>query len=357
MKEIPMFQTNTDLRASDLFRNSTFGFRISRRRGGFTLIEMLVVIGIIVVLVGLLIPAAAIAVSRSRDTVMCVEIAELEKAIQQYKDKNGDYPPSMGEVDLFDADGDGDTTESLYLAAPYTSVVETHLRTCYPKINQAEKIIFYRDLAPNMSQSEALWFWLSQTQNDERQPFFGTSGNYKKYYPFAEDRIVPTKSVPINIGGSTVPFKLNYYKPRYAKETAFVYLDSRTYIVHSVADRAAPFVPPSSSFAEAGPVQPYGDFAKMQEVSALPAPTNTAEILRRMAYQYMNPKTFQIIVAGQDGEFGPPSNQFDNNGYAIQQYDPPAGLKPFKEGTTYIGDDKDNLTNFGGGKRLVDSMP
>ena len=307
-------------------------YRRSPRRG-FTLVEMLVVIGIIVVLVALLIPAAAIAVSSARNTTMAIEIAELEKAIQKYKQEKGDYPPSMGEVDRYDADGDGNTTESLYLAAPFTSICEMHLRTCFPNMTLAEKTTFYTYLAPHMSQSEALWFWLSQTQRDERQPFFSTSQNYNKYYPFSEERVVPTKLVNIVIGNNTIPFQLNAYKPRYAKETPYVYLDSRTYIVHGDIDRGAPFVPPPSQFATNGPVQPYFD-DKSTPVA-------------------MNPTTFQIICAGQDGDFGAPVDILDNNWNVL----PGFPMKHFTSGINYTSEDKDNLTNFSGGKRLMDAMP
>lgn len=297
------------------------------RRSAFTLVEMLVVIGIIVVLVALLVPAGAIAISKVRDGNMSFEIAQLAQAIEAYKKEKGDYPPSMGEIDLLDADGDGNTSESLYIAAPYTSVCERHLQKCYPKMTSAEKIIFYRDLAPYMSQSEALWFWLSQTQNDERQPFFSTSQNYKKYYDFKEERVIPSKSVNIVIGGNSIPFQLNYYQPSYAKETAFMYLDSRTYIVHGDINRGAPFSPATP---ENGPVQAYfNDNAKA-----------------------MNFTTFQIICAGQDGEFGAALDQIDNSGNVIT-----GALKRFKSGVNYTDEDKDNLTNFSDGRQLGAYIP
>ena len=334
-----MFQTNSDLRASDLFRISRFGIRISRRRRAFTLIEMLVVIGIVVLLVALLVPAGAIAISTARDASMSLEISQLAQEIETYKNKMGDYPPSMGEVDRFDADGDGNTTESLYLSAPYTSVVERHLRKCYPKMTTAEKSLFYTYLAPYMSQSEALWFWLSQTQNDERQPFFSPAGNYKRFYDFKEDRIVPTKIVTIVINGNNVPFQLNYYKPAYAKETAFMYLDSRTYIVHGDILRGAPFVPPGSpqGFQENGPVQPYFD----DKINTSNGPFA------------MNLNTFQIVCAGQDGEFGAPVDILDNNWSVLPNYP----MKRFVSGVNYTDEDDDNLTNFSEGKRLGNHIP
>ena len=307
--------------------------RSHARRRGFTLVELLVVIGIIVVLVALLVPAAAIGVSKVRDFNMSAEIGQLAQAIETYKKRKGDYPPSMGEVDRLDADGDGNTQESLYLAAPYTSVVERHLRTCYPKMTTQEKSLFYTYLAPYMTQSEALWFWLSQTQKDERQPFFSTSQNYDNFYNFRAERVVPTKSVTIVINGNNIPFQLNAYKAGYARDMPFVYLDSRTYVVHGDINRGAPFVPPGSNLSENGPVQPYFD-DKATPVA-------------------MNPTTFQIICAGQDGEFGAAIDLLDNNWNPLNPFTP----KHFKSGRNYTDDDKDNLTNFSEGRQLGDHIP
>jgi prepilin-type N-terminal cleavage/methylation domain-containing protein len=327
----------------------------SPRRPAFTLVEMLVVIGIIVVLVALLVPAAAIAVSRVRNFNMTAEISQLATAIETYKKEKGDYPPSMGELDVNDADGDGDVTESIYPVAPYTSVCERHLQKCFPKMRNEDKVAFYRDMAPYMTQAEALWFWLSQTQNDERQPFFSTSKNYKQYYDFKQERVVQTKTlqVDVNSNGNPVPFVMNAYKPNFAKDTAFVYIDSRTYAHHSLASRAA-----SIDNVAAGFVQPYGDYVKAQEVKANSQKIQNMTVLQRMAYQYMNPTTFQILSAGQDGEWGPVSDQFNATGYPLEVNGTiNQGLRQFKEGIGYNDGDKDNLTNFSEGRRLEDHIP
>lgn len=305
-------------------------------RRGFTLIEMLVVIGIVAVLVALLVPAGAIAISSARNASMSLEIAQLAQAIETYKNDKGDYPPSFGEIDVQDLNGNGNRLESLYVAAPYTSVVERHLRKCYPKMTPQEKTNFYAFIALNIDQSESLVFWLSQTYNDERNPFFSTSGNLKKYYDFKVERVIPTKVITLPFANSTYQF--NAYKPAYAKETGFVYLDSRTYIVHGDIDRAAPFIPLPSPFARNYKVQPYFD-------------DQTAVV--------MNRTTFQIICAGQDGEFGEPVDMLQNN------FDPaiggfpviPNSFKRFKSGVNYTDEDMDNLTNFSEGKELGDHIP
>jgi general secretion pathway protein G len=65
-----------------------------RRRFGFTLVEMLVVIVIIGILVALLIPVIAAAVGNARNAAVTAEITTLANALTAFKEKYGDYPPS-----------------------------------------------------------------------------------------------------------------------------------------------------------------------------------------------------------------------------------------------------------------------
>ncbi|WP_152053274.1 type II secretion system protein [Tautonia marina] len=65
-----------------------------RRRTGFTLVELLVVITIIGVLIGLLIPVIWSAVGRANDARVGGEINTLAQALASFQNKFGDYPPS-----------------------------------------------------------------------------------------------------------------------------------------------------------------------------------------------------------------------------------------------------------------------
>lgn len=306
----------------------------SRRRGGFTLIEMLVVIGIIVVLVALLVPAAAIAVSRVRDFNMSADISQLATSIERYKNEKGDYPPSMREID---ANGN-----SLYTGASrYNTVCEKHLRKCYPKMTNAEKDFFYDNIAPRLTGDRALVFWLSMTTNDERNPFTSLAGavqdpstgiyeqlGNKKYYDFKQERLQdfdPTLVVTwTDANNNQRRIRFPSYKPNYAGETAFIYLDSRTYAMHR-----------QPLYALGGNVQAYFN-------------DNPGTVAKQESY--MNPTTFQIICAGQDKEFGQATLQFDNNNIVQSP-------KRFKSGFNYTDEDKDNLTNFSEGRRLEDHIP
>ena len=63
-------------------------------RGGFTMIELLMVIVIIAILVGLLLPAINGALKSARRSAVSAEISQLAQALANFKSKYGDYPPS-----------------------------------------------------------------------------------------------------------------------------------------------------------------------------------------------------------------------------------------------------------------------
>src|SRR4051812_41748516 len=63
-----------------------------RRRGGFTLIEMLVVIGIIVLLAGLTIPMVVKARRSAGRTKLASDFGTISQALEEYKNTFGDYP-------------------------------------------------------------------------------------------------------------------------------------------------------------------------------------------------------------------------------------------------------------------------
>lgn len=79
---------------------------LQRLRGGFTLVELLVVIVIIAVLIGLVLPAITGARTRAREAQVTNDISQLEKAITAFKVDFGIDPPSQ--ITLFAAQSDWD---------------------------------------------------------------------------------------------------------------------------------------------------------------------------------------------------------------------------------------------------------
>ncbi len=62
--------------------------------GGFTLVELLVVIVVLGILIALLLPAINSAIKTARNAAVLAEINQLAQALESFKSTYGDYPPS-----------------------------------------------------------------------------------------------------------------------------------------------------------------------------------------------------------------------------------------------------------------------
>src|SRR5262245_5004575 len=123
----------------------------------FTLVELLVVIGIIALLMALFTGAVMYGVNLHRRTRSRVGLAALNDATEKYKTKVGDYPPNFRDA----------------------NAVIRHIRTRYPKISPLEfaAVIDMTTTPPSirpgmqLDEGEALVFWLAGTRNDPVFPF------------------------------------------------------------------------------------------------------------------------------------------------------------------------------------------
>jgi prepilin-type N-terminal cleavage/methylation domain-containing protein len=325
---------------------------MSRPRSAFTLVEMLVVLGIIAVLAALLLPAAMGAVTRARNAAIGIEVNQLATAVESYKTDKGDYPPNMRPG-----------LEAAFLA---------HVRRCYPKIAPSELGWFFMgttpwpdgtprfnpDRAPD--EGEALVFWLSHTTTDPRYPFGLTvpanqTVNYKKYYEFDESRLEsplgddPQRTTQ-EVQAGYRQIELPSYKAKFCKDTYYLYIDSRSYDYFTQNFASPPSNQPFYAYAEDPNLEevrarPYWSSIMTERGKAAPP---SANMPTRERFKPMNPTTFQILCAGQDGTFGLTEEDLAGP--------PNADLKIFPTGDYYSKADRDNITSFSAGKRLEDSV-
>lgn len=288
----------------------------------FTLVEMLVVIGIIGVLIALLLPAINAARRNSLNASIAFEIKTLDQALETYKQQRGEYPPCFG-----DYNPSGTLIYQTTMGTPNrnTSIVERHLQRCYPKFT-ANKDAFYT-AAMNVDQAEALPLWLSMISTEPGNPFDMTAtASRHGYFEFDSRRLVDNDGDGIST-----------FQAKYCRETDYIYIENRNYQQHMQRN----------CFARSG------DGNSLQRA----IPFYTRDPMNNLVP--VNPKRFQIICSGQDGEFyrSPPDTVANAPAVGISgsNYTP----KEFPSGTNYLasGADRDSLTNFSEGRTLGDSRP
>ena len=64
------------------------------KKTGLTLVEILIVLGIIALFVGLLIPALTVVKNTAKDVKQKAQLNSIQIALMTFKNDDGDYPPS-----------------------------------------------------------------------------------------------------------------------------------------------------------------------------------------------------------------------------------------------------------------------
>jgi len=67
---------------------------VERKKKGLTIIELLIVLGIIAILVGLLVPSLSAVRKMAKETKQKAQLSTIEMALVAFKNDQGDYPPS-----------------------------------------------------------------------------------------------------------------------------------------------------------------------------------------------------------------------------------------------------------------------
>ena len=264
--------------------------------GGFTLVEVLVVIAIIGVLVGLLVPAVNMAYNGIKKRAIAAEVLTLASAIDRYKEKYGDYPPDGSDAAVF----------------------SRHLRRIFPQIADSELAAITAASncstgAPNgvMDPPEALVFFLGGFSDDPASPITGPGGplfdsgggNYQynvdrnsPLYEFKQSQLTLDTSGGTTVSNDETLYGLGstdlmpVYRPK-GKMAPYVYFDGRTY-----------------SFASGGTF--YNHYTSSALGVARPYRSDDVRTTATVAtnpdayYRYVNEESFQLITAGMDDSYG-----------------------------------------------------
>ena len=107
----------------------------SRRRSGFTLVELLIVVIVLAILAAIVVPQFAASTDDAREAAMDTTLANMRSSLDLYYQQHGEYPSALGDgsnaadssaaflgqLTLYtDADGDAATTrDATHVYGPY----------------------------------------------------------------------------------------------------------------------------------------------------------------------------------------------------------------------------------------------
>lgn len=253
----------------------------AKRRRGFTLVEMLVVIVIITALAALLVPAVMISIKSARQARIALEVANLAKALERYKMEIGEYPPDFAELVLLTNVNDKASRAKQLIDAHLSSVYrrrDTSPTGDYPK-NASGAVDL--NLLASLSPKNALVFWLRGFTADPQYPL---SANAERTSMFDFDL------------GRLNSVTGEYHPSGDSTKQPYIYYNAQSYVPNQP-------IPPggASNFNPTG--LPAVAWAMGTSGTVCP-PYRASNNQGSPQGPFAQHDKFQVISAGLDGEFG-----------------------------------------------------
>jgi prepilin-type N-terminal cleavage/methylation domain-containing protein len=286
-------------------RDSSARLHSTRPRSGFTLVELLVVIGIIAMLAALVTPAVMRAQATARNAAIKAEIDMLHMAIMNYKNEYGSFPPCAG-------------------SGPAVS----HISRLFPRCpNQASQV------QTQVTPANALVGWLGGYTNDPTRPVIGSAEdtNYNLQLDSGEDTNGNNLLDPLprqklfDFDTSRVNTATGMYAPAGRPQSPYIYISKSEY----------------------GNAWPSSNLTYTLSGKTYTIYANTFRALMRTGSEYFNNDTFQILCAGRDGVWSE-----DHNGNNVLD------IGEDVNGNNVLDKSDDDLSNFWSGTRkdYLDSL-
>ena len=286
------------------FMESSVRTRLNPARSAFTLVELLVVIGIIALLAAIVTPAVMRAQASARNAAIKAEIDMLHIAIMNYKNQYGSFPPcTTGTFGITFTNADP-ATRHLARLFPRISSSGTQAK-CLPYLNNSSQPI---PAATAITPDKSLLAWLYGYSDDPTMPVLGPNGTFaisgtssstitfsptptqrQKLFDFDAGRINNYQYHPSNRPGSPYIY-INCSQIALAVDVSVRFSGNLLYSGTTTAQLAAP----GAHFIPATPLP-----AKPTSYPDAWWSTNSTG-----SQQLFNADTFQILCAGRDEQFG-----------------------------------------------------
>ncbi|MFM7034531.1 MAG: type II secretion system protein, partial [Planctomycetia bacterium] len=169
------------------------------KRAGFTIVELLVVIGILAMLTAILTPVVFQARASAKNAAIKAEIDMLHMAIMNYKNEYGSFPP----CNVLTINGSDAASKHLQRIFPRCSTVATEFSTVLSGKNPSF-----------ITPGNSLAFWLSGYTANPMLPL--TGGTRRKLFDMD----------PTRLDAST-----GLYWPSGKSGSPYIYIDSSSYLV------------------------------------------------------------------------------------------------------------------------------